>query len=213
MRRHTGLLVFWVVFLAASSLLFAQDKPDGVSVRIGVAGDYFAPKLNDLNDAYAAEEAMRSLPQGKEIKSFYLGRTALSLHFAKMHTLQLEGAMSYLKQCETPTTNYLRVYYGGGSYLISPFDFKVNPYAGVGCGVILFNAQRTYEEHVGISSLDHQAELHGIVGVDYNVASRWTLTLEGRYMHVPKLTFIRPAMELDISTFSVGIGIQYSIFG
>ncbi len=77
----------------------------------------------------------------------------------------------------------------------------------------MFNAQRTYEEHVGISSLDHQAELHGIVGVNYDIARRWTLTLEGRYMYVPKLTFIRPALELDISTFSVGIGIQYGLFG
>ncbi len=134
MRRYAGRLVFWVIFLAASNSLFAQNNPEGVNVRIGVAGDYFAPKLNALNDAYAAEEAMRSLPQGPEIKSFYLGRAALALHFAKIHAIQLEGAISYLKQCNSPTASYLRMYYGGASYLISPFDFNVNPYAGAGAG-------------------------------------------------------------------------------
>ncbi len=182
------------------------------TLSIFIDGSYYGPKLNEINDEYRSIENIYSLPAGNDFKNYYfvLVGVRFTPENAQGQSVQGEFGGSILKSAKDNSTNFLRLYYTGGSYIFSRPVSIVSVYGGGGLGYLWLNTQRTYTSNLGVATVNAQlAELHGMLGIEYFNSSGVSFALEGRYTYAT--TILPQRADLDFTLKGITAGIRIGI--
>ena len=189
-----------------------QPKP-GFSVpslSVFIAGNYFGPKLTDVNTVYQSIEKNLSLPAGNDFKNYYFILTGIRFAPSNVQAFQGEFGITASRSPKDQSTNFLQMYYGGGSYIISLPLPMVSIHAGVGAGYYWLNTQRTYSTRLGVAHVNAQlAQLHGLFGIEFFDPSGVSFSLEGRYNYA--MTVVPRRADLNFTLKGVAVGLQIGV--
>ncbi len=215
--------VFSVLFLSLCFLpqiLPAQQKetPPRVipAVSFFISGNYFAPKLDDINAVYTTIEKNYFLPAGKDFKSYYSVAGGIKFSPVEQQTIRAEFGASMYKSplgtssSKTQSTSFLQMYYAGGTYLINfPFN-RLSFFVGPGLGYLRINTQRTYTDQVGVVHVNAGLfQLHGTVGAEFFHSSGISFSLEGGYFYATTPSPQRS--DLDFTLRGITGGVKVSV--
>jgi hypothetical protein len=190
-------VVISILFLSLCFLpqiLSAQQKetPPRVipAVSFFISGNYFSPKLDDINAVYTTIEKNYYLPAGKDFKSYYSVTGGFKFSPVEQQTIRAEFGVSLYKSplsssgSETQSTNFLQMYYAGGTYLVNfPFN-RLSFFVGPGLGYLRLNTQRTYTDQSGVVHVNANLfQVHGTVGAEFFHPSGISFSLEGGYFY------------------------------
>jgi hypothetical protein len=211
------------LFLSFTSSLLGQSVPKPVQqtaepakkakskipeLSIFIAADYYGPKLNEINDEYRAIEKIYSLPAGNDFKNYYFALVGVRFtpENSQGQSVQGEFGGSILKSGKDNSTNFLRLYYTGASYILSIPVSAVSVYGGCGLGYFWLNTQRTYSSNLGVATVNAQlAELHGIFGIEYFQPSGVSFAFEGRYNYAATIAPQRADLDFTLKGMTAGI--------
>jgi opacity protein-like surface antigen len=113
-----------------------------------------------------------------------------------------------MKTAKNNSTNFLQLYYAGGSYIISLSLPMVSLYGGGGLGYLWLNTQRTYGTRLGVATVNGQlVQLHGILGIEFFDPSGVSFALEGRYTHTTTVSPTRADLDFTMKGIDAGIRI------
>jgi len=211
-------LLLSVLFLVPPLFAQAQQKPaltiqpkyGDAPLTVFVAGDYFGQKFSDVNTIYQSIEKNYSLPAGSDFKNYYFVLTGVRYTPVSGQSIQGEFGGSVWKAVKEKSTNFLQMYYTGGSYILSLPMQMVSIYGGGGLGYIWLNTQRTYTALSGVAQVNAQlAQLHGIIGIEFLNSSGASFSLEGRYTYASTVSPRRS--DLDFVMKGITGGIQIGI--
>ena len=207
-KSITVLITFFLASLLIShSILLGQQKQTPViqpkvgasPVSIFVSASYFGPKFTDINAVYQVIERNLSLPAGNDFKSSYSVLTGIRFTPGNGQSVQGEFGGSVLKSAKENSTNFLQLYYAGGSYIISVPMPMVSIYGGGGLGYIWLNTQRTYGTRLGVVTVNGQlVQIHGILGIEFFDPSGVSFALEGRYSNATTVSPTRADLDFTI---------------
>jgi len=217
------ILLLVVSLLVSPTLLWGQQKQSVPlqpktaspattvpSLSLFVAGNYFGPKLTDVNTVYQTIEKNFSLPAGNDFKNYYFLLTGLRFSPSAAQAIQGEFGITASRTPKDNSTNFLQIYYGGGSYIISLPLPMVSIYAGGGAGYYWLNTQRTYTTRIGVARVNAQlAQLHGILGIEFFDPSGVSFSLEGRYNYA--ITTVPKRADLNFTMKGIAAGIQIGV--
>jgi hypothetical protein len=212
-------LLFSVVFLFShfssawgqeKPALNAQPKPGTSPFSIFVEGNYFAPKLTEVNAVYQSIEKNFQLPAGNDFKSYYFILTGIRYSPTNNHSILGEFGGSMFKLTKGNSTNYMQLYYTGGSYILSLPLPMVSLYGGAGLGYLWLNTERTYSSRIGVADVNAQLmQMHGILGLEFFNPSGASFSLEGRYTYA---TTVQPKRaDLDFTMKGIAAGIRIAV--
>ncbi len=196
-----------------------QQRPAGQArstmptVALIVGGNYFNPPFTNVDAVYSTIERNFILPTGSAFKSYYDVLAALRLSPVDGQSVQAEVSGSVLKMVKDNTTNYLQLYYLGGSYLVHFMTPVVVPYIGAGAGYEWLNTERSYSTRLGVARVNAQlAQVHGIVGAEYFTAEGVSLGLEARYEYATSIAPRRADLDITLKGITGGlrIGIPFT---
>lgn len=222
MRKSiTVLIIFLIlVLLFPSSDMLGQQKQIPVvqpkagpsPLTVFVSGSYFGPKFTDVNAVYQVIEHNLSLPAGNDFKSYYFVLTGVRFTPGNGQSIQGEFGGTVMKSAKDSSTNFLQLYYAGGSYILSFPMPMVSIYGGGGAGYIWLNSQRTYNTRLGVATVNGQlVQLHGIVGIEFFDPSGVSFAIEGRYTTAMTVAPIRADLNFTIKGIDVGARIGVPI--
>jgi hypothetical protein len=211
------LTIFFVasLLLPLSIMLGQQKQTPAIQPKVGVSplsvfvsGSYFGPKFTDVNAVYQVIEHNLSLPTGNDFKSYYFVLIGVRFTPGSGQSLQGEFGGSVLKSAKDNSTNFLQLYYAGGSYVISLPLPMVSIYGGGGLGYLWLNTQRTYGTRLGVASVNGQlVQFHGILGIEFFDPSGVSFALEGRYKNATTVSPTRADLNFTLKGIDVGIRI------
>jgi hypothetical protein len=210
------LIFLFASLLVPQSVMLGQQKQTpviqpkvGVSpLTIFVSGSYFGPKFTDVNAVYQVIEHNLSLPAGNDFKSYYFVLTGVRFTPVNGQAVQGEFGGSVMKSAKDNSTNFLQLYYAGGSYIISLPLPMVSIYGGGGLGYLWLNSQRTYATRLGVATVNGQlVQFHGMLGIEFFDASGVSFALEGRYTNATTVSPIRADLDFTVKGIDAGIRI------
>jgi hypothetical protein len=185
-----------------------QPKAEISPLSIFFSGSYFAPKFTDVNAVYQVIEHNLSLPAGNDFKSYYFALAGVRFTPGNGQCVQAEFGGSVMKSAKDNSTNFLQLYYAGGSYIISLPLPMVSIYGGGGLGYLWLNTQRTYSTRLGVADVNGQlVQLHGMIGIEFFEPSGVSFALEGRYTNATTVSPTRSDLVFSMKGIDVGIRI------
>lgn len=185
-----------------------QARPTMPTLALIVGGNYFNPPYTNVDDVYSTIEHNYALPAGSAFKSFYNVLVAVRLSPVDGQSVQAEGSGTVLKMVKDNTTNYLQLYYLGGSYLIHFVTPVVAPYIGAGAGYEWLNTERAYATRIGVARVNSQlAQIHGIIGVEYFTAQGVSVGLEAQYAYATSVAPRRADLDFTLKGITGGLRI------
>jgi len=207
------------LLLPISVVLGQQKQTPVIQPKVGVSplsvfvsGSYFGPKFTDVSAVYQVIEHNLSLPAGNDFKSYYFVLTGMRFTPGNGQAVQGEFGGSVLKSTMDSSTNFLQLYYAGGSYIISFPLPMVSIYGGGGLGYLWLNSQRTYGTRLGVATVNGQlVQLHGILGIEFFDPSGVSFALEGRYTNATTVSPTRADLDFTLKGIDVGIRIGVPI--
>jgi hypothetical protein len=207
------------LLLPLSVVLGQQKQTPVIQPKVGVSplsvfvsGSYFGPKYTNVNAVYQVIEHNLSLPAGNDFKSYYFVLTGVRLTLGNGQAVQGEFGGSVMKSTKDSSTNFLQLYYAGGSYIISFPLPMVSIYGGGGLGYLWLNSQRTYGTRLGVATVNGQlVQLHGMLGIEFFDPSGVSFALEGRYTNAITVSPTRADLDFTLKGIDVGIRIGVPI--
>ena len=220
MKKFISLTVLLLVLFLFVPALFAQvqqkqtpiiqPKPGDAPVTVFIAGDYFGQKFADVNTIYQSIEKNYSLPAGSDFKNYYFVMAGVRYTPTIGQSIQGEFGGSVWKAAKGNSTNFMQLYYSGGSYILRIPMQMLSIYGGGGLGYLWLNTQRTYIALPGVAQVNAQlAQLHGMIGIEFFTSSGVSLALEGRYIYAATVSPTRA--DLDFTMKGITGGIQIGI--
>ena len=222
MKKSISVLVVLLIasMVVSSPLAMGQQKPNVVlpqksavtvpTLSLFIAGNYFGPKLTDVNNVYQTIEKNYLLPAGSDFKNYYFLLTGLRFNPSASQGIQGEFGLTASRSPQDQSTNFLQMYYAGGSYLLSLPLPMVSVYVGGGAGYYWLSTQRTYTSRIGVARVNAQlAQLHGIAGIEFFDPSGVSFALEGRYNYA--LTTVPRREDLNVTLKGIAVGIQIGV--
>jgi hypothetical protein len=178
-----------------------------------VSGGYYSPRFDDLNAVYRTIERNYFLPAGSDFRNYYSLMAGILFKIAELHSMQAEIGTSLLKSHSSVSTNYLRMYYAGGTYLVNiPVSSLISLYVGPGADYIWLNSQRTYSNQIGVVEVNGDLiQLHGTVGVEFFLAEGLSIALEGGYSYATTLSPDREDLNFTLKSPTGGIKLAIPI--
>ncbi len=214
-------LIVAVLFLSASiaeaqvkQIPVAQPKSVVPSISFFAAGGYFAPDLSKINEVYQSIEKNVALPEGNDFKSHYFVVAGIRMTPGAGQSLQGEFGGTVSRTAQEKTNNYLRMFYTGGSYIMSFPLPMVSVYGGGGLGYVWLNTERTYVGYPGSARVNAQlAELHGMLGIEFFDQSGLSFALEAKYSYATTLAPERADLDFTLKGPAIGVrlGVPISI--
>lgn len=207
------------LLLPLSVVLGQQKQTPVIQPKVGVSplsvfvsGSYFGPKYTNVNAVYQVIEHNLSLPAGNDFKSYYFVLTGVRFTLGNGQAVQGEFGGSVMKSTKDSSTNFLQLYYAGGSYIISFPLPMVSIYGGGGLGYLWLNSQRTYGTRLGVATVNGQlVQLHGMLGIEFFDPSGVSFALEGRYTNATTVSPTRADLDFTLKGIDVGIRIGVPI--
>ena len=192
--------------------LVIQQKSTTPALSLLIGGSYFGQKFADLNGVYTTLEQNLSLPAGSDFKNTYSVLAGLRFSPSSTQAVQGEFGGDVLKSVKDNSTNYLQMYYGGASYLLSLPIQSASIYGGGGVGYIWLNTQRTYSSRLGVAQVNAQlAQIHALFGLEFFDQSGVSFSLEGRYNYASTVRPQRADLNFTMKGMSAGIQIGVPI--
>ena len=179
-------------------------------LSIFIEGSYYGSKMNEINDEYRTIEKTYSLPAGSDFKNYYFALIGVRFtpENAQGQSVQGEFGGSLLKSVKDNSTNFMQLYYTGGSYIFSLPVSLVSAYFGAGLGYIWLNTQRTYTSNLGVAAVNAQlAELHGMFGIEFFSSTGVSFAFEGRYTYAATIEPQRADLDFTLKGITAGIRI------
>jgi hypothetical protein len=190
----------------------SPTRPEVPEVSVFISGNYFGPKLNEVNSVYNTIENEYALPSEIDFKNYYFILAGLRFSPTNQHAVQAEFGGSILKSPQKGSTNFLQEYYGGGSYLLSLPVSTAFIYAGGGLGCVWLNTERTYASRLGVAQVNAQlGQIHGILGIEFFTQSGVSISFEGRYSYATAISPLRSDLDFTLKGISGGIQIGVPI--
>lgn len=129
------------------------------------------------------------MAEGKDFRNYDFLFLGVRLDLERNHRLQIEVGGSASKSVGDTSTNYLRMYYLGGSYTYRIPFWIAAEYGGGGVGYTHLEAQRLYQGRRGVATVvSDLAEFHAMLGVEYRPTPRSFLAIEARYSYATMLS-------------------------
>lgn len=216
-QKFSALIFFPVIFIFfLSTPVWAQQKepPPRLipTVSFFIEGNYFAPKLDDVNAVYTAIEKNYYLPAGNDFKNYYSIAGGIKFSPVEQQTIQAELGVSLYKSPlstssnKTQFTNFLQMYYVGGTYFINfPFN-RFSLFIGPGLGYVRLNSQRTYTDQIGVVHVNANLfQVHGTAGVEFFHSSGVSFSLEGGYSYASTPSPKRSDLDFTLRGITGGI--------
>jgi len=166
---------------------YGQEKPaaseykGGIpAVSLFISADYFSPKFTDVNAVFNTIERNYSLPAGKDFKDYY--NVLVGIRFAPVmqQSIQVEFGGSVIRSRSSGllgadrSSDFLQMYYTGGTYLFSAPVGPINFFLGAGLGYDWLRAQRSYSVQPGVARVNAGlTQLHGLGGFELELRSLW----------------------------------------
>jgi hypothetical protein len=190
-----------------------RDSKGGIpTLSFFLAGDYFSPKLTDVDAIFQTIEKNYSLPAGTDFKNYYSVLTGFRFAPVQQQSVQIEfgGSLSRSEPIgvlgDNRSASFMQLYYTGATYLFNPPVGPINIFVGGGLGYVWLNAQRSYAEQPGVARINAGlTQLHGIGGVEYVHPTGVTFSLEGGYSYAITLFPQRSDIDYTIKGFTAGI--------
>jgi len=187
-----------------------QPRPGDAPLTLFVAGDYFGQNFSDVNAIYQSIEKGYSLPSGNDFKNYYFVLAGLRYTPSNGQAVQAEFGGSVWKAAKGNATNFLQLYYTGGSYIVSAPVSVATIYGGGGLGYLWLNTQRTYTALPGVAQVNAQlAQLHALLGIEFVNSLGVSFSIEGRYTYASTVSPVRS--DLDFVMKGITGGIQIGI--
>lgn len=188
----------------------ARPKPQTSSLSAFVQGNYFGPKLSDVNSVYSSIEQYYQLPAGHDFKGIYDVLVGVRYDLVPTQAVQGEFGFSILKAKHDSTSNYHQLFSAGGSYILKMGLDMVSIYGGGGVSYLWLNTERSYQTRLGIAHVNGQmVQLHALLGVEFLNPLGVSFALEGRYLYA--LTVSPKRSDLDFNLKGVTAGIRLGI--
>ena len=179
------------------------------NVSIFVNGGYSGLDLSKVNDVYTTLAKNYNLPRGNDFKPYYSLLSGVRLAMDDVGALQGEVGGTLLKQNQNGSTNFLQMYYVGGSALLGESLDMLSVYGGGGIGYWWLNTQRTYDSRIGVARVNTQlGQIHGVVGISAGGMSGSTVGLEARYSF--GTTLLPTRSDLDFNVKGISVALQFS---
>ena len=184
---------------------YSSSIPD---LSFFVEADYYGLKLPEVDAVYRTIERNLSLPKGNDFKIPYFVLTGIRFSPSDTHAIQAEFGGSVLKTAKDTSTNFLQVYYAGGSYLYNLPLGVVSVFAGGGLGYMWLATERTYITRPGVARVNGRLmQLHAMFGVEFYTHSGVSFALEGQYTYATTVSPARSDLDMTIKGMSVGVRI------
>lgn len=216
-------IVLAALMFTSSELLFGQQKPMPVlkkpnptvnnnsaipDLSFFAEASYYGVKLPEVNAVYKTIEKNLLLPSGDDFKIPYFVLTGIRFSPSDAHAIRAEFGGSVLKAAKDTSSNFLQLYYTGGSYLYNLPLGVVSVFAGGGLGYIWLNTERTYITRSGVARVNGRLmQLHALFGVEFFTHSGVSFALEGQYAYATTVSPARSDLDMTIKGMSGGVRI------
>ena len=113
-----------------------------------------------------------------------------------------------MRTSKDTSTNFLQLYYTGGSYIYTVPIGMISVFAGGGLGYLWLSTERTYITRPGVARVNERLmQLHALFGVEFYNHSGMSFGLVGQYTYATTVSPARSDLDMTIKGVSGGIRI------